>query len=162
MAYKLRILPQDCLCLLAYSGKVEQADFEGIWRDVAVAEGYRPDMDDLVVLGPDADFSDIAHHMSIEQAQKFVEARDAAGTRRRKHSAFVCGTEMQVVMTRMFSAYVLSLGSSDVCTETLRDLDGALDWIGSSRDDGPPIDAKEVKRQLREMGHGWCCGEAAA
>lgn len=162
MPYKLRVLPQDGLCLLVYTGKVSEADFDDVWRAVAASDDHYPTIDDLVILAPDADYSDIGHDLAIEQAQHFVELQDKGRTGDHKYTAFVCANDMQVIMTRMFAAYVMTHGPAYVRIETFRDVDSALDWLQPSKGSGRRIDRQDVKRRLREMGQGWCCGEAAA
>lgn len=162
MAYKLKILAHYDLSLFAYSGKVTPADFDGVWRDLAALKDYHPDIDGLIVLGPDADYSDFAHQMASGEAEKFALEQAGDRPKKVKHTAVVCATQMQVVVTRMFAAYLMSYWPSLVEVACFRDLDAAIDWLEPANGDGRRIDRDEIKRQFRELGQGWCCGEDAA
>jgi hypothetical protein len=162
MAYKVKMLAHDGLCLLTYSGKVTSADFEGVWRDVGAHKDYRPDIDDIVVLGPDADQSDFAHQMAADEAEKFAHVPGHDGPRGIKHTAVVCASDMQFVVSRMFGAYLMAYWPSLVRVESFRDLDAAIDWIEPANDDGRRLDREAIKAHLSEMGEGWCCRKASA
>lgn len=162
MAYKLRNLSQHGVWLLTYSGKVTSEDFEGVWRERHAAQEPCQGTTDLVVLGPDVDYSDFAHQMANDEAAKFAQKHDDAALQSFQNTAVLCATDMQVVVTRMFSAYLMSYSPTLVAVECFRDLEQAIAWVETAKGDGRPIARDEIKRHLREMGHGWCCGEAAA
>jgi hypothetical protein len=162
MAVKLKILPEVELCVLAYSGMVQQKDFEEVRRLVKAAPDYSPQFDDLVLLGPDADYSDVAHDKASEQARKFVEDFRAKQLERAKRCAFICSNDMQATMAKMFSAYVYSQSPPNVEVDVFMSLDPAIDWIETGVGPSLILDRPRIADLLRQMGQDWCLKRSVA
>ena len=156
MPFKFRILPSSELCLLGYTGHVSASDLDGVWKATQTTADYSTELDDLVVLGPDAEYSEVATRLTQEHARKFVEMYSVEDRRPTK-IAHVCANEMQVTMVRMFAAYIDSFASKGAQLGWFADLKSALTWIELGRASNCRIERAKVVRLLREMGHGWCC-----
>jgi len=161
LAFKLKILPECDLLLQSYSGPVGATDFEAVWQILSGATEYRADFDDIAILGPDADYSDVAHDVSRAQASRFVEYHHVRQGRP-KHAAFICHNDMQRAMARLFGAYVKAHGPAHVGIECFTQLKPALEWIGPSKGPGRQLDHRLITRLVREMGDDWCCADEAA
>lgn len=159
MAYSIKVLPGRGLCLFGYSGKLTQADFDGVWRELGACDFYRPEFDDLVVIGPDADYSDFQYAAASEEAERYARVRGSMTLQQAKRTAVICATDMQVVVTRMFAAYLKANSPSLVAVECFRDLGESIDWLEAK---DRPRDRDEIETHLRAMGHNWCCSAPAA
>ena len=156
MAYKLKILSDMELCLLVYSGRVHGKDFEGVWHALEEAPDYSWEFDDIAVLGPDADYSDVEYEVASRQSIRFVDAFRKSNLKRRKRCAFVCSNEMQVSMSKMFGAYVYSQGVPNIDVAAFTSMETALDWIESGTSSEREIDRSEVASVIAQMGARWC------
>jgi len=162
MAYKLKILSDMELCLLAYSGRVQAQDLDDVWRTAEAAPHYSPEFDDIALLAPDADYSDIDHDITLQQSIKFVDAYRKTNLKRPKRCAFVCSNEMQETMAKMFGAYVYSQGVPNIEVQSFTSLQLALDWVESGVRLTRKIDRAEVERVIVQMGAEWCLKSAVA
>ncbi|MFZ1988486.1 MAG: hypothetical protein WAW96_01825 [Alphaproteobacteria bacterium] len=162
MAYKLKILSDMELCLLAYSGRVQGKDFDGVWQTLEDAPDYSWEFDDIAVLGPDADYSDVESDVAFRQSIRFVDAFRKTNLRREKRCAFVCSNEMQVTMSKMFGAYVYGQHVPDIEVAAFTSMETALDWVESGARSARKIDRAEVARVIIQMGARWCLKSAVA
>jgi len=156
MAYKLKILGDMELCLLVYSGRVQAKDFDGIRETLEHAPDYSWEFDDIAVLGPDADYSNVVHDVAFQQSIRFVEAFRKTNLKRGKHCAFVCSNDIQVAMSKMFGAYVYCQGVPNIEVGAFASMEAALDWIEKGTKPGRKIDRAEIARVITHMGAGWC------
>ena len=114
MAHKLKILPKDELIVLAYSHEVLPKDFDAIWRALSASPDYSPDFDDLVLIGPSTDFSEVSWDLTDKEAGKFVEFFKRLNWPREKRCAFICDDKVLGAMVKMYSAYIYSRSPGNV------------------------------------------------
>ena len=162
MAYQLKIIGSMELCLLVYSGRVQATEFDAVWRVTEGTPEYSPEFDDIGLLAPDADYSDISHEVALRQSIRFVEAFRGKSLKRKKHCAFVCSNEMQITMAKMFGAYVYGQGVPNVAVEAFTSLEPALNWIADDAKSARRLDRSEIARLATQMGAGWCLKSAFA
>ena len=162
MAYKLKILSEMELCLLSYSGHVEPKDFEEVWERAGAAKDYSPAFDDIAILCPDADYSDIAYEVVLRQSIRFVELYQVSNLKREKRCAFVCSNEMQIAMATMFGAVVSSHGVRDFGFEAFTSLGPALQWIENGARSGRTLDRLKIDNVIHQLGAAWCLTRSAA
>ena len=162
MAYKLTFLPHMELSILGYSGPVSQADFDGVWAQVSESKDYDSYFDDLVILGPDADYSGVEYHVSMEQSRKFVEINQVLLHKKPKRTAFICATDMQVLMVHMFVAFVRANGRDQNQVECFRSSAPALAWIEDSKGPDRSLDRAEIRLVIAAINQAWCVDKEAA
>ena len=161
MPHKLKILGHIELSVLAYSGRVSATELDEVWQLLEVTPSYSPYFDDITLLAPDADYSDIAPEVALAQSQKFVEAFRAKALERPKRSAFVCSTNMHVAMSRMFGAFVYSQAIPNLDVRDFMSVEEAIAWVEPARQ-GRKIDRAEIARVIDQMGADWCLKSSAA
>ena len=159
VGFRLTVLPQFEASLLIYSGRVSTVDFEGLWKEIEESKEYKSEFDDFLFLGPDADFSDVAFHMSRSEARKLVQRYPSSPEHRMKHSAFICANEIQAAMVRLFWAYVLSQGPSNVAIGCFSTFEAAADWVEGPR---RRLDRALLTDLAAQMGQSWCLADSAA
>ena len=162
MAHSVKVLPQFELTILGYSGRLSAADFDGVWNALATNKESRVEFDDIAVLAPDADYSDVAYEISMAQAERYVRAHRPPNLCVPKRSAFLCANEMQATMARMFAAFVQVSGCTNVQILAFTSLQSTIAWFEREKSGRPIIDMKLVRAMLIEMGHGWCARSIAA
>lgn len=152
MPYKLKILPELDLFILNYSGHVAPADFHDVSEVIEASPEFDASMDDLVLLSPDADYSDVAYELTRVRAGRFVQR--TAALRRPKYGAFICGGELQLKMARMFASFAKANAPTHVHVDCFEGLDAALDWIecGTRR----RRDRDPIRQVITEMDEAWC------
>ncbi|MFZ1988485.1 MAG: hypothetical protein WAW96_01820 [Alphaproteobacteria bacterium] len=162
MAYKLKILPKQELLVLAYSREVLPSDFDEFWRAISVSPDYSPDFDDLVLLGPSTDFSEVSWDLTDKEAGKFVESFKSLTPSREKRCAFICADKVLGAMAKMYGAYIHSRSPENVLIEQFATLDQALDWIDASKGASRKLDRAHIIKLLGQMGEQWCLRRSAA
>jgi hypothetical protein len=160
VTYQFTVLPHIEFTVLVYSGTVTKADFDTVWAEMVETSGYEPYFDELVVLAPDADFSGIKYEISIEESRRYAKVARSRPVRA-KRSAFVCATDMQVYMARMFIAFVRVSGLTGTEIECFRELGPTLDWIEGSGAPRAPARA-DIVRVLKQFGQAWCLEQTTA
>ncbi|MFZ1988484.1 MAG: STAS/SEC14 domain-containing protein [Alphaproteobacteria bacterium] len=156
MTYKLTILPQSELCLIAYSGRVTEGDLEAVRAALHSSSDHRPHFDELVAIGPDADYSEVSFEIARVRAQRYVA--NESSPIQLKRLAFVCANEVQLAMARLFDALVKADGPSNLEVNCFQHLSAAVAWLEQAKAAGS-IDRAQIRSILAEMGHAWCCSE---
>jgi len=155
MPHKLKIVQELELSLLVYFGTVSATELDEVWQLLDATPTYSPHFDDITLLAPDADYSDIAPEVAMAQSQKFVEAFRTNALKRPKRSAFLCSTNMHIAMARMFGAFVYSQAVPNLDVRDFTSLEEAIAWIESAKP-GRNIDRVGIERLLIHMGEEWC------
>ena len=161
MTHKLKVLLEDELSVLVYSRRIQASEFDEVRQELDAIPGFSPLFDDLTLLAPDADYSEIAPEVAMAQAVKFVEAFSAMPLKRPKRCAFVCTTTMQVAMARMFGAFVYSRAIPNLDVRDFMSLEPALDWIDECRP-SRKLNRARIEKALDQMGERWCIKRNAA
>ncbi len=161
MAHKLKVLFEDELSILVYSGRIQATELDDVWEEIRHTPNLSPHFDDLTLLALDADYSDIDPQVAMAQSQKFVEAFKTTPLERPKRSAFVCTTNMHVAMARMFGAFVYSQAIPNLDVRDFMSLEPALDWIDGAHP-SRKLDRERIETLLIQMGDGWCIRRDAA
>ena len=153
MAHKLKIVGEQELVVIVYSARVELDECAEIWRELEAAQEFAPHFDDLRLLAPDADCSDITADAAMFLAQKFVEPFRNRALSRLRRTAFICNDNMHVAMARMFGAFVNCEAVPNVEVADFQSLAVAFDWIEIGRTHR--LDRERVKKAVVQMGAGW-------
>lgn len=157
MAFIIRLISASNLCLQVHSGRIGATEFDAIRDAFGNLSGYRPDLDHLVVLAPNADYSDFDHEMAKVEAQLMADGSRTLGGGVLKRLAFLCANLLQVSMTRMFAAQVEARVPTATELATFTDLEAAFSWLEHDRNPQVHIDRAELEVLLREAGQDWCC-----
>jgi hypothetical protein len=150
--YKLRILPELDLFILNYSGRVGPADFLGVSEIIETSPEFDAGMDDLVLLSPDADYSEVAFELTRVRAGRFIQR--TAALDRPKYGAFVCGGEIQLRMARMFATFAKANTPAHVHVDCFEGLDAAMDWVEANT--GRCRERDLIRQVITEMDEAWC------